>query len=171
MRAKAIAAVLALGAIALCALPAAASAKARHYVITAQRFATIQQLRGTNGFRFSVIAFGKKVDVTAEKLIHPDGVVSADYSVPRRGSLRDGLDLRLGREGRFDLHFVDHKTKEEPLTPNCKGAPEIVEEGVFVGSIHFHGLRGFTRLDATRAPGTILKQGRQVCVRQKVRSN
>jgi hypothetical protein len=157
--------------VALLILPGLASAKPKYYSVAAEHIEAIPQLRGTNGFRFSLLASAKQVDVSVVKREKQHGLESVAYIGRRQGAFGKDLHISFGREGRLDLRFVVDKAKEEPPGGYCKGAPSVIEKGHYVGSIHLHGLHGFTRVDSSGAPGIVYRQGRQVCRRHKQPGN
>ncbi len=168
MRARAVAAAaLALLVVTLAAMPGAAVAKGKYFVIPAQRLEAIQHLRAAYGFSFTLVSSGKKVWGGVDKRIGGEGFEDVTYTGEREGPGESGFHLDLGREGRIDLHFVAHKVTEERLSQYCKGKASVTEFGDFVGALHLHGLRGFTRIDRGSVPGTIYRGGRQVCRRRK----
>jgi len=167
MRGRAIiAAVLSLGAVVALGLPAVAAAKPGYFVIRHERTEGLE-LHGSNGYLIDVSEFaGDAIQVEASKELPNRALDLVSYGLLDHQT-RSGLDFNLGGQGDFHLRFVAHKRKEEPFASGCKGEPTVVEEGVFVGTINFHGRRGFTDAEAKRAPGLVTTQGHQVCRRRK----
>jgi hypothetical protein len=160
----ALATTLALSLAAVFALPTT-GAVAKAAPTGSGQIVESMQLRGSNGYRFTVLdVSGRGITVTAERAISRRGGMVAEYALPRSRPPSPDLDFRLGDEGRFDVHFVATRTKEgRPPPKGCTGEPGAVERGFFVGSIHFRGKRGFTQVDARRAPGIITRSGTQHC--------
>jgi hypothetical protein len=162
---------LALGALAALAAPGGAAAKPGYFRVP-DEFTEQMHLKGTNGFTLAMTVVDRRlVEVSVDKPTAHSGLELVNYWLRRRLPPGADLDLRLGHEGAFRLHFVPHKVEEEPVLPGCKGDPSIVEKGVFVGSIRFHGKRGFTRVDARRIAGVVGKQGAQTCRSRKTGKN
>jgi hypothetical protein len=146
------------------ALPTAPTAKAARAKGAAQIVESMQ-LRGSHGYRLTVLdVTGGGITVTAERAVSHRGAMVAEYALPRSRQPGPDLDFRLGDEGRIAVHFVADRISEGRLPPEgCTGEPTTVERGFFVGSIHFDGKRGFTRVDARRAPGIITRRGTRHC--------
>jgi hypothetical protein len=163
-RAKPVAAALALSLAAVVALPPS-GAVAKAAPRGSGRIVESLQLRGSHGYRFSVLGVtGRGITVTAERAVSQRGATVVEYALPKSHRPSPDLNFRLGDEGRFDVHFVPDRISEGRQSPKgCTGEPETVERGFFVGSIDFRGKRGFTRVDARRAPGTVTYGGTQHC--------
>jgi hypothetical protein len=165
VRAKTIAAVLASAALGALCLPGGAVARPGFYKI--KGYSTEQiQLRATNGYRLSLSVVNRRAGVTFERTTGHGDAQFVDYRVRRRMPPGPDLHFRLGAKGEFDLRFVPRKTKEEEY-PRCKGGPEIVERGRFVGTIRFRGRRGFTEVDAHKTNGIVSRTPPQTCRRHK----
>jgi hypothetical protein len=75
------------------------------------------------------------------------------YTVPAK-STPDHLEARFGKLGRISFDFKPTRTvRVTPPPAGCRGGPERLVEGVFTGSAHFHGERGYTTIDAARVKG------------------
>jgi hypothetical protein len=168
VRAKAITAALALGAIVALLLPAGALAASRTVRQPAASYLELN-LRGTHGFHISLFTVpGRAPSLSALKF---DGEEFEAVSYSRLGRVggpgdpgRGLLDTRIGRLGRFRGHFVPRSTKTEPSQRGCTGGPTTVERGVFVGSFRFRGELDYTQVRATRAHGSITRRAAQRCV-------
>jgi hypothetical protein len=77
------------------------------------------------------------------------------YAVPGHATAA-GLKARFGKLGLIDVAFTATKVlnSTEP-GEGCTGAPRTLREGVFTGTIHFTGERGYARIDASRASGSM----------------
>lgn len=84
------------------------------------------------------------------------GVVqSVTYEVPGKVT-EAGLKVRLGRLGLIDVGFTPTVTLDETApSPGCTGAPRTLREGVFAGTIAFAGERGYVRIEALQAQGSM----------------
>jgi hypothetical protein len=174
MRAKTIAAGLALCATVALVLPGGALASGGHVRRPPVVFAYLS-LPGSHGFDFTLFLLPHRaVDLSASNFLPGTGDESVSYSSAARGTPSGGLrgrelNLRFGRLGHFRGHLVTKSTKTMKPERGCTGEPTIEENGVFVGSFDFHGERGFTELDATRAQGAITRSGAQRCVETSMR--
>lgn len=83
------------------------------------------------------------------------GAQSVTYAVPGHAT-EAGLKARFGKLGLIDVAFVPTKVlnSTEP-GEGCTGAPRTLREGVFSGTIHFAGERGYARIDDSRASGSM----------------
>jgi hypothetical protein len=168
VRAKTIAAVLALVAILGVALPCGASAqgpKDRTFKLRPEVFESFS-VNGTHGYSFSVkLRDRNTLEIEASKLAKGLAVKSADYTVPyHQAPGSEQISARIGRLGRIDVHFVpEYTSKEPPFLPECEGAKTVIEEGFFVGSIDFRGERDFTRVRAHHAHGAVTKSPELTC--------
>jgi hypothetical protein len=151
---------LACCTVALAALPAAASAKPGYYVSEPSIFSTLD-VRGSHGYRITVLGLGKHVSILAFK-----GGASASYSV--RGKVtEERLQARFGNRGRVSMRLQPTEPPEEESEGECKGKAPATQKGVFRGTIRFRGERGFTRVRAAQARGVVYRSYRQVCKRRR----
>jgi hypothetical protein len=128
-----------------------------------ESIASTFKLHGSHGYTIEVVSIGgEPLDITAQKRIGT-GVLLAQYTPRQKQGAGTGVHVNLGRLGRIDVHFVEHQRQEVPAPPHCKGSSATLERGVFVGSIHFHGEHGYTRVDAGRAKGVVSREGPQTC--------
>ncbi|HEX4732043.1 MAG TPA: hypothetical protein VH299_12295 [Solirubrobacterales bacterium] len=166
MRAKAIAAGLALCALAILALPAGALAKPGFYRVPASTGFDFT-LHGSDDYKIDVVGQGREVFVQAATTVGRRTEAAVDYRVHGRKVLSgSSIDVRLPGVARFKAEFVSKSVSEEKTTEDgCTGG-QMVEKGYFVGSLVFHGERGFTKVDAGRVPGTISRAPAQRCPRQ-----
>jgi hypothetical protein len=146
------------------AMPANATAKPGYSVFKAERKAELH-LDGSNGYRLDVTAVRApgdhrgQIDVVAHK-----GSGSVSYNVP--GSLgRDGsIDARLPHVGRIAVRFESRKVGQGITLPGiCRGRPEVVQRGIFRGTIELHGEKEFTEVDRGSARGSVTRVFRRVC--------
>lgn len=77
------------------------------------------------------------------------------YEVPGQVS-EAGLKVRFGRLGVIDAAFTPTETLDETaVSPGCTGAPRTLRDGVFAGTISFAGERGYARMEAPQAEGSM----------------
>jgi hypothetical protein len=161
MRAKTIAAVLALAAIVAVALPGGAGAAARNVKIPATTYENAS-LKGSNGFKVELLVAPGFTSVDANKSIGHGTFETTSYSTRSSKTVKgDALDERVGSYGKFRGRFVPRSTEDQKT--GCKGGPAIIEKGFYVGSFSFHGTDGFTRATAHRVRGTITRQPTEIC--------
>jgi hypothetical protein len=153
---------LAIGAIALLALPGVASAKPG-YEIQPRRLTLEFKSHASHGYTVAVEAAGhRQVKLTASK-----GGFFATYTTSGRVS-RDRIQADFGEFGRIGVRFRGRRlrTGESPLPHRkCHGREPVKEVGSFFGTIRFKGERGFAELDASRASGSLRQSFRRVCTR------
>ncbi len=77
------------------------------------------------------------------------------YEVP--GEVDEaGLRVSFGRRGSIDVAFTPTATLDATeVSPGCTGAPRTLREGVFAGTIAFAGERGYVRIEAPQAEGSM----------------
>jgi len=77
------------------------------------------------------------------------------YEVP--GDVDEaGLRVSFGRLGSIDVAFTPTATLDATeVSPGCTGAPRTLREGVFAGTIAFAGERGYVRIEAAQAKGSM----------------
>jgi hypothetical protein len=123
------------------------------------------ELSGTNGFRVDATLRDRHELALTVLPTHGGGFSSTTYTLEapqQHGS--DGIKARLGKLGSIDVRFVAESSHhEKPLLPVCRGGRPTVEEGRFVGQIHFHGEDGYTRVDTHRAFGEVKTQPELRC--------
>ena len=68
----------------------------------------------------------------------------------------DGIQVDFGRLGEFEVDYQPFRTlhTREP-GPRCEGEPYTRTEGFFRGTMRFHGERGYVRIEAGKAKGTL----------------
>ena len=148
--------------VASLAIPSLASAKLERrgdFAIGASRSVELR-LRGTKGYAVSLFAGGSSsVDLTV-KGHH------ATVQYTARGRVTKQLvKARFGRLGRVSVRFHPSQRPHRVPQPggNCKGRGELVEPGVFVGTIKFAGEKHYTAVQASRARGKIRYKAKEVC--------
>jgi hypothetical protein len=162
MKKKTIAAALATAALATMSLPMSAPAQihqARRGGISDESPNKVVQqiyMRGSHRYGFEIsLEDRRKLEIQVSKFNRKTGSsseVSYKLNAPQDRST-DGIDAKIGKVGRIDLHFVPQTTKERK--PHCEGDTWTIESGYYVGSISFHGEGGFTDASAKRVPGTV----------------
>ena len=67
-----------------------------------------------------------------------------------------GLKARFGRLGLIDVAFTPTRTLGSTApSEGCTGNPRTLREGTFAGTIEFSGERGFVRIEAPAAEGSM----------------
>jgi hypothetical protein len=165
VRAKTIAAVLALAAVAVLGLPGSALAKPGFYKVKASTTESIQT-RAADGYRLSLVVFRRRLRMSVDKSIGHGGIVLTSYLLHRRLPAGPNLHFRLDKEADVDLRFVPDQVTEHEY-PNCTGGSEITERGHFVGRFSFRGRDGFSRFDAHRVAGSIVRTAAGTCRKER----
>jgi hypothetical protein len=162
VRAKAIGPLLGAVAVAALLIPggAGATAPGEHPVSRGAKPEVTESFNahGTNGYTLNVTLIGhRRLVINAEAPIGAHGSSEAIYTLPAPQSPgSDDIKARIGGLGKIDVSFVAESTKKaNPKLPGCTGGETDTENGHFVGAISFRGERGFTRVRAARAPGTV----------------
>lgn len=119
-------------------------------------------VRGSHGYHLEIESSRPDVGITVSRGGLRNGIVS--YSVrPRRFDKR-GFEAKLPGIGRIAVQFRPRgRARELPPFEGCRGKPGKLEFGHFVGTINFHGERGYTEVTATRARGRLELSRRQTC--------
>lgn len=109
---------------------------------------------GSKGSRVFVEGFGNDT-VKLSTVNFRRGLASTEYVVEGRVSPRS-IQARFGRFGRVSVRFQPSGkvTHRKPSGP-CRGETATVRSGRFVGSIRFTGERGYTKVRARRAAGSV----------------
>jgi hypothetical protein len=169
MRRRATVIAVALGVLATLALPAGAVARRGHY--TTQGLSTEQfQLRGSNGYGLHVAVVDRRAQLIFSKSISHGGIDRV-YSLRKRLPPGPDLHFPIGDEGEVNLRFVPRGKPEETTLPGCKGGPQVVEEGALIGTVRFHGKKGFTAVDAHRTRVTVARVPPMNCRKVKTPNN
>lgn len=138
----------------LLAAPAADAAQARGP-------AAELTVRGSHGYEIRLAITDGSSILSASK--GREGFATADYfSAAGHASTRDA-EARFGQMGRVDVQFHATGKAQRRLLPPCRGGPELIRHGVFVGTIRFRGEGGYTEVDVTHARGTITTVPSQTC--------
>ncbi|MGC1852662.1 MAG: hypothetical protein WA687_09520 [Solirubrobacterales bacterium] len=108
-------------------------------------------LQASNGLRAQLETSDEGM-VTLE-LRRKDELVS--YEV--KGEVTEsGLRIRFGRLGLIDAAFTPTGTLSSTEPPEgCTGEPRTLRDGIFTGTIEFTGERGYTRIAASQAAGSM----------------
>jgi hypothetical protein len=133
--------------LALCLLPAAASAAGEEFEGVAGAFT----LKASNGYRLLVLASSRHADGRGEVVIFAtrrDGGVSyfADATVTETG-----IEADLGSLGKIDVAYVPTGAKQRLHSP-CSDDAATFEKADYRGTIEFHGEEGYTDAIAFRVP-------------------
>ncbi|HEX6603086.1 MAG TPA: hypothetical protein VF030_10635 [Solirubrobacterales bacterium] len=156
--------------VALLALPAGAGAKPG-YVVKPKSLRLSLGLPASNGYSATITTEGhRQVSIQVFK-----GSLSATYTALGRVS-RKGIEADFGDFGRVSLRFKS-KSRFTPRGPlaglplpdslrqECRGKKAVGERGMFEGSVSFEGERGYTKIDARRLKGKVLRRYKRVCDR------
>jgi hypothetical protein len=119
-------------------------------------------LRAGSGYRISVERTRGRVSLYA---VHggKSFFASTSYTV-RAKSLPQRIDARFGRFGRVSVRLKTERMRKGKLEEQCKGKPETVRFGVFVGTIRFRGEGGYTSVAARHAEGRLSTGEKFKCV-------
>jgi hypothetical protein len=180
VRANTIAAVLASAAIVVLCLPGGAVARGGEtWVVSGsgqgparrdgkehvtQKFS----LTGTNGYEVALhLEDRRRLRLDAVKADLRHGTVSnVLYSLkaPQRAH-SDDIKVKIAGIARIDVRFVPTKTIKSPVDegPKCGTGSLTTETGHYVGTISFRGERGYTRVRARSAPGSVERQAPHKC--------
>jgi hypothetical protein len=156
---------LALTAIAILALPGGALAKPGFRRVAASTGFDFT-LNGSAGYKITVVGLGRELSIQATKAVGRRADATVDYRDHGRPAISGSwVDVRLPGVASFNAHFIARGgTEKKSDKGGCTGA-RTVEKGYFVGSLVFHGERGFTKADARRVPGTVTRTPTQLCPR------
>jgi hypothetical protein len=149
-------------ATALLLVAPSASAKPGYFVFPGHHSITFS-LSGSHDYRIHVERQGRQVFLLAS-----DNRSVAAYLTRSPAPEGDEIKARFPGVGRVSVRFRPlglPRTDTSPFFPGCKGGEIIKQSGYFVGTIRFHGERGYTKAVAKRARGTIETAGREVCKR------
>lgn len=160
MRRRTKAALLACVVAVLLTAPAA-SAKPGYVVIPGSHSVELN-LKGSHGFRIGAGKVGRFFYFQAA-----DQRSVATYlnrSPKQKGS---GIKAKFPGIGRISVRFEPQGSpqREPPFFSRCRGGAAVTQRGLFVGTIEFHGERGYTSVTATRAPGEVATTEREICKR------
>jgi hypothetical protein len=136
--------------IAVVALPPAGAAAARGRTLTfgGTPLSADLRLAGSNGYTVGIHASRGRVTAYMGR---KHG--TSYYEAPGRVT-RDGVKARFGKFGRVSVSFRERRVIRVPSGEfGCRGGPEVVRHGVFVGTIRLRGEGGYTKVTATRARG------------------
>lgn len=150
-------ALLAAFVLLLFATPAAGSTSTYHNAASASF-----SLQAANGYTISVERTRGRVSLYAG---HggKSFFAATSYTVRAKASpLR--IDARFGRFGRVSVRLKTQRMKKRKLEEQCKGRPETVRFGIFVGTIRFRGEGGYTSVAARRAKGRLSTGEKFKCV-------
>lgn len=141
----------------LLALPAQGAV----FEIPAQRPTAQFQRRGTNhyGVSFTVGDGGSTISAFSARA----GGGSAFYFLTWGSVSRKGIHANLGRLGSIALRFHRSGKTTRRAQKNCRGGPEVVMHGTFVGRIRFDGEAGYTKVATSRVRGSLSFAPRRFC--------
>lgn len=152
---------LACAVAALLALAPGTNAKPG-YVVTPGSHSVELSLKGSHGFRISAGRFGRPFYFqTADER----SVTTYFKRSPRQRG--DGIEAKFPGVGRISVRFQPQGAPQHlpPFFSRCEGGETTKQRGVFVGTIRFHGERGYTSVEATRASGEVTTSEREICKR------
>lgn len=154
---------------ALAALPAPATSSAKPgYKVKPKSLTLKLGLPASNGYSASIVTDGhRRVVLNLSK-----GNFFARYTALGKVS-RKGIEADFGSFGQVSLRFRGKRRYHPSLIPGlklpdflrnrCKGRRTVAESGVFVGNVNFEGEHGFTRVQANRRKGKVVRGYRRVC--------
>jgi hypothetical protein len=184
VRAKTIAAVLASAAIVVLCLPSGAFARAEEtWVVSGSSNGSAHRggqahvtqkfsLTGANGYEVTLhLEDRRRLRLDAVKTDPRHGTVSSVfYSLKApQPPHSDDIKARIAGVARIDVRFVPTKTTKAPPEegPECGTGSLTTESGHYVGTISFRGERGYTRVRARSAPGSVERQAPHKCKQPK----
>jgi hypothetical protein len=108
------------------------------------------KLQASDGFSASLENDGNRVTLTVHR--HRQ---YAQYTA--RGKVSENeVEARFGKLGEVSVAFQPTRTVESTGPyPGCKGDPWETRAGVFAGTIHFRGERGYVEIDVRQAKGKV----------------
>ena len=117
-------------------------------------------LKGDKGLSVKFEADDDEIELTVRK---KERVQFSVYSAPGKVS-PERVAVDFGRYGEFVADYEPFRTLEtrEPGR-HCVGEPRTTTEGYFRGTIRFRGERGYFRVEATRAKGTLVHVPEREC--------
>jgi hypothetical protein len=116
------------------------------------------ELEGTHGYTVEAGALKEGNFPTTVGVFAKRAGLSASYEVP--GELEPGMHAVFGSLGHVAVGF--HRKKRSIDRPE-KGCTYITETGVFRGEFSFAGEGGYTSVEATSAPGKVLRLPNGLC--------
>lgn len=115
-----------------------------------------------DGFRIFVERFRSRVTLTA---VHGGKSFFAATSYAVRSKISPlRIDANFGKYGQISVKLKTERLRKGKLEEQCKGKPETIRYGVFVGTIRFRGEGGYTSIDARHAPGQLSSGEKIKCV-------
>lgn len=138
--------------------PAAAGSTSRYFSPASASFS----LRAGSGYRIAVERIGGRVSLSALH-VGKFSIASTSYTVRSKVSPQR-IDARFGKFGRISVRLKTERMRKGKLEEQCRGKPETVRFGVFVGTIRFRGEGGYTSVAARRAKGQLSSGQKIRCV-------
>lgn len=131
-----------------CAIPAPAAAEIRHASF---------KLKADKGFTAVFDLKQRRASLLATRHLGGRPASAAIWAAYiARGSIAGyRVRARFGGRGKINVRFEARRTVRRMPPPQCDGPPKVTSTGVFVGTIRFHGERGYTAVEAKRAPGKL----------------
>jgi hypothetical protein len=118
--------------------------------------------KATNGYFIGITGSERQVTMT----VNGHGG-TATYSVIGQASTSQ-LKARFGKLGRIAVRFKPTGKQRHIKPPRgCQGRDQITTSGAFIGTIHFRGERGYTRLIRKRVRGSTTTSPRWRCKPQR----
>jgi hypothetical protein len=152
----------------LVALPAETASARPGYVVKPKSLHLNLALPATDGYSAFIRTSGhRQVILSVAK-----GDFTAAYVALGRVT-RKGIRADFGPLGHVSLRFRGKAKYHPKLAPGlklppslrdrCKGRRTVGEKGVFLGSVRFHGERGYMLVHTHRRNGTVVRSYRRVC--------
>lgn len=151
-----------LGAIMVLGAPATAAAKPG-YTIKPKSLHLKLSLAASNGYSASIKTNGHRQVVLS---VTKGGFTAAHTALGR--VTRKGIKADFGSFGRVSLRFRSKRSYHPTdllsfLYKRCRGRKLVGERGTFAGNVRFEGERGYARVRAHRATGTVVRSYRRIC--------
>lgn len=120
-------------------------------------------LRGSNGYAIEVLTLGRRLAILSASKGH----VGATYSTRGRIS-GNRITARFGNLGRISVTFHASRSHggSTGRSEACTDPTAVREAGTFRGVIRFAGELGYTKVDARRASGIVVRANRAACGRR-----
>lgn len=146
------------GVFALSLARAGVSGAATYIPVPASTMVVSKTVKGTNGYRLSVIKTGGSVTVQGGK-----GPLGVSATVPSSGAVTR-VKAGLGPLGKVSMRFsATGRPKKVPVPRRCTGRAGTSTPGVLTGTFRFIGENGFTRVNVTRVKADLRKTRKMRC--------
>ncbi len=146
---------------ALLASAPGASAKPGYVVIPGSHSVELN-LKGSHGFHIGAGKVGRFFYFQAAN--QRSVATYLNLSPKQKGS---GIKAKFPGIGRISVQFEPQgpSQREPPFFSRCRGGGTVKQQGQFVGTIEFHGERGYTSVSSARASGEVATTEKEICKR------